>query len=159
MWSCRRSASTTFIPASTKAPAMPRPMPLAPPVTKATFPATFFIPASPRRPGARFRRSIARSGQDVCLSGGRSVQTAAGVLSAPSARVSQLRTALSGPECGLALQRAVKIVEQHSAALEAGVVVRAGERDTGQQLTQALDFRPPELAILEIEVMYDLGDQ
>ncbi len=43
MWSPRRSAITTFIPASTNASAMPSPIPLAPPVTNAVLPATSSI--------------------------------------------------------------------------------------------------------------------
>jgi hypothetical protein len=43
-WSARMSAITTFIPAPRNAFAMPRPTPLPPPVTKATFPSTSFIP-------------------------------------------------------------------------------------------------------------------
>src|SRR5262245_35426578 len=38
-----RSAMTSFIPAPANARAMPRPIPLAPPVTTATFPSRFFM--------------------------------------------------------------------------------------------------------------------
>src|SRR5579862_1600590 len=41
------SAMTTFIPAPSKALAMPSPMPLAPPVTKAVLPGRFCMPRSP----------------------------------------------------------------------------------------------------------------
>ena len=51
MWSGRRSAITTFIPAPAKAVAMPSPIPLAPPVTNAVLPATSCTVS--RRPGSQ----------------------------------------------------------------------------------------------------------
>ena len=55
-WSGSRSATTTFMPAPAKARHMPRPMPLAPPVTTATRPVTSCM--SPPRCSAR--RTAAR---------------------------------------------------------------------------------------------------
>ncbi len=58
MLSRRTSAMTTFMPAWANAVAMPRPMPLAPPVTNAVLPSTSFTCALPQSPGheARARR-------------------------------------------------------------------------------------------------------
>ncbi len=53
MWSRRRSAMTTFIPAATNAVAMPSPMPLAPPVTNAVLPSTSCISRPARTSSAR----------------------------------------------------------------------------------------------------------
>ena len=47
MWSRRRSAMTTFIPAATNAVVMPSPIPLAPPVTNAVLPSTSTSVARP----------------------------------------------------------------------------------------------------------------
>ena len=56
-WSGRRSAITTFIPAATNASLMPRPIPLAPPVTNAVLPAT----SSTRRAQSPGQEAIARA--------------------------------------------------------------------------------------------------
>src|SRR5262245_53766496 len=47
MWSRRRSATTTFMPAPRKAFVMPSPIPLAPPVTNAVLPSTSTSVAGP----------------------------------------------------------------------------------------------------------------
>ena len=63
------SARTTCIPAATKASAMPRPMPLAAPVTTATRPRTCSIAGAPSfsaRPGASVIETYAICNRGVC---------------------------------------------------------------------------------------------
>src|SRR5262245_7952971 len=57
MWSGRRSAMTTFMPAARKALVMPSPIPLAPPVTNAVLPSTSTSVARPGGEGALLSRA------------------------------------------------------------------------------------------------------